>query len=393
MDEPSRILIVDDEPLNLDYLEQELEDLGYEVLSARNGQEALEFVEAEAPDMILLDIMMPMMDGFEVLSRLKAEQHWRDIPVVVISALSDMDNVVKGIELGAEDYLPKPFDPILLQARIRAGLEKKRLRDLERLYLKALERELEIGREIQADFLPDEIPQPEGWEIATYFKAAREVAGDFYDVFRLPEGRVGLIVGDVCDKGVGAALYMALFRSLLRITSNMPAYTNSPEHRGVENDRVSVLKNSIELTNRYICDVHRSAMFASLFFGVLDPGSALLSYVNAGLEPPLILRHGKMLSELMPTSPVVGCIEEMDFDVGETRLEPDDLLLLYTDGVTDAQNANGEAFERERILSLVEEQTTSAVSLLNHIVSNVQAFIGETPQFDDITLMAIQRKG
>ena len=186
---------------------------------------------------------------------------------------------------------------------------------------------------------------------------------------------------------------MALFRSLLRITSNMPAYTSGPEYRGVENDRVSVLKNSIELTNRYICDVHRSAMFASLFFGVLDPGSALLSYVNAGLEPPLILRHGKMLSELMPTSPVVGCIEEMDFDVGETRLEPDDLLLLYTDGVTDAQNANGEAFERERILSLVEEQTTSADSLLNHIVSNVQAFIGETPQFDDITLMAIQRKG
>jgi serine phosphatase RsbU (regulator of sigma subunit) len=393
MDEPSRILIVDDEPLNLDYLEQELEDLGYEVLSARNGQEALAFVEVDEPDMILLDIMMPLMDGFEVLSRLKAEQHWRDIPVVVISALSDMNNVVKGIELGADDYLPKPFDPILLQARIRAGLEKKRLRDLERLYLKALERELEIGREIQADFLPGEILQPEGWEIATYFKAAREVAGDFYDVFQLPGGRVGLIVGDVCDKGVGSALYMALFRSLLRITSTMKAYAIDPKDQGAKNDDVSVLKNSIELTNRYICDVHRSARFASLFFGVLDPAPALLSYVNAGLEPPLILRRGRLISELMPTSPVVGCIEDMDFDVGETRLEPDDLLLLYTDGVTDAQNASGETFERERFLSLLEAQTTSTNSLLDHIVSNVHAFVGETPQFDDITLMAIQRKG
>jgi sigma-B regulation protein RsbU (phosphoserine phosphatase) len=393
MDEPSRILIVDDEPLNLDYLEQELEDLGYEVLSARNGQEALEFVEAESPDMILLDIMMPMMDGFEVLSRLKAKQRWRDIPVVVISALSDMDNVVRGIELGAEDYLPKPFDPVLLQARIRAGLQKKRLRDLERLYLKALERELEIGREIQADFLPDEILQPEGWEIATFFKAAREVAGDFYDVFHLSEGKIGLIVGDVCDKGIGSALYMALFRSLLRITSNITVSTSGREHQGIEDVGVSVLTNSIELTNQYICRIHSSAMFASLFYGELDPASATLSYVNAGLEPPLILREGKVLAELKPTSPVVGCIEDMDFDVGETHLEPDDLLLLYTDGVTDAQNVNGEAFERERFLSLVEEETASADSLIDHIVSNVYAFIGETQQFDDITLMAVQRKG
>jgi serine phosphatase RsbU (regulator of sigma subunit) len=304
-----------------------------------------------------------------------------------------MDNVVKGIELGADDYLPKPFDPVLWQARLKAGLEKKRLRDLERLYLKALERELEIGREIQTDFLPSEIPQPEGWEIATYFKAAREVAGDFYDVFHVSERRVGLIVGDVCDKGVGSALYMALFRSLLRITSTMKVYALDLEDQDIEKDRIGVLKNSIELTNRYICDVHRSARFASLFFGVLDPASATLSYVNAGLEPPLILRNGKVLSELMPTSPVVGCIEDMDFDVGEADLEPDDLLLIYTDGVTDAQNASGEAFERKRFLSLVGVQTMSADSLLDQIVSNIHAFIGETPQFDDVTLMAVHRKG
>ena len=252
MEELPRILIVDDEPLNIDYLEQELEDLGYEALSARNGLEALEVVESQLPDMILLDIMMPIMDGFEVLARLKAEKHWRDIPVVVISALTDMDNVVKGIELGAEDYLPKPFDPVLLHARIKSGLEKKRFRDLERLYMKALERELEIGREIQAGFLPDEIHQPEGWKIATYFRAAREVAGDFYDVFQLQEGRIGLVVGDVCDKGVGSALYMALFRSLLRVTSDVTRFPSGLEDHGVEFDRASVLKNSIEFFNQYI---------------------------------------------------------------------------------------------------------------------------------------------
>ena len=391
MEELPRILIVDDEPLNIDYLEQELEDLDYETISAGNGQEALVLVETESPDMILLDIMMPVMDGFEVLSRLKAEKSWRDIPVVVISAMSDMDSVVKAIELGAEDYLPKPFDPTLLQARLNAGLEKKRLRDLEHLYLRGLERELEIGREIQADFLPYEILQPEGWKIATYFKAAREVAGDFYDVFNLTEGRIGLIVGDVCDKGVGSALYMALFRSLLRATSDITRFTRGFEEHDAESDSASVLKNSIEFTNQYICRVHKSAMFASLFFGVLDPKSASLSYINAGIEPPLVLRQGKVLTELMPTGPIVGGIEDIHFDVGETHLKPDDVLLLYTDGITDAQNVNGEEFGRERLLSIVEKHSTSADSLINHIVSNVQSFIDETSQFDDITLMAVQR--
>ncbi len=130
------ILIVDDEPFNVDYLEQELEDLDYATVSAANGQQALDQVAAHAPDMILLDIMMPVLDGFQVLARLKADPRWRDIPVVVISAMSDLESVVRGIKLGADDYLPKPFNEVLLQARIEAGLEKKRLRDQEVEYLR-----------------------------------------------------------------------------------------------------------------------------------------------------------------------------------------------------------------------------------------------------------------
>lgn len=143
------ILIVDDEPFNVDYLEQELEDLEYDTISAGNGQEALNQVEAHAPDMILLDIMMPIMDGFGVLELLKANKQWRDIPVVVISAMSDMDSVARGIELGAEDYLPKPFDPVLLEARLTAGLEKKRLRDIEVEYLQQVEKLTKAAEAIQ----------------------------------------------------------------------------------------------------------------------------------------------------------------------------------------------------------------------------------------------------
>src|SRR5512142_1078760 len=133
MPDKARILIVDDEPFNVDYLEQELEEAEYATIRAANGQEALEKVRTDPPDLILLDIMMPVMDGFQVLSRLKAEEATRDIPVIVISASNNLESVVRGIQLGAEDYLPKPFEPVLLHARICSSLEKKRLRDLEHL--------------------------------------------------------------------------------------------------------------------------------------------------------------------------------------------------------------------------------------------------------------------
>ena len=146
-----KILIVDDEPYNVDYLEQELEDLGYATVSAANGLEALEQVAAESPDMILLDIMMPVMDGFEVLARLKENQRWHDIPVVVISAMNDINSVARGIELGADDYLPKPFDPVLLEARLKTGLEKKRLRDQEVEYLEQVERLTGAAQAVQSN--------------------------------------------------------------------------------------------------------------------------------------------------------------------------------------------------------------------------------------------------
>jgi len=139
MHDPATILIVDDEPFNVEALVQELDDLGYVTRSASNGRAALTQVAAGFPDLILLDIMMPEMDGFQVLALLKADKVWRDVPVIVISAMSDLASVVKGIQLGAEDYLPKPFNDVLLRARIEAGLAKKHLRDQEREYLKQVD--------------------------------------------------------------------------------------------------------------------------------------------------------------------------------------------------------------------------------------------------------------
>jgi len=169
---------------------------------AVHGREALDVLAARDIDLVLLDIMMPEMDGFEVLERMRKDPALRTIPVIMISAVDEIESVARAIELGAADYLPKPFNAVVLRARVTATLEKKRLEDAERLHTRALERDLEIGRQIQRDFLPDALPQIAGWEIAAAFQPARQVAGDFYDAFALEDGRVALVVGGRCVRGV-----------------------------------------------------------------------------------------------------------------------------------------------------------------------------------------------
>jgi len=384
-----RILIVDDEPLNVDYLQQELEGPDFETVTAANGQEALDRVRADAPDLILLDIMMPVMDGFEVLSRLKADDTTRDLPVIVISAASDLSNVVRGIQLGAEDYLPKPFEPTLLRARISSSLEKKRLHDLEHLYLKGLERELDIAREIQQGFLPVELPKVEGWELAAYFKAAREVAGDFYDAFVLPDGRLVCFVGDVCGKGVGAALFMTLFRSLLRapFTTNVLAGAESAQAL----PPAEQLQQVVSFTSNYVADTHAEAnMFATVFIGVFNPQDGTLTYVNCGNEAPL-LAGDKSLTALGPTGPVVGVIPNARFGVKQVTMQKNDLLVAFTDGIPDAVNAEDVIFGRERLTELVRGGGTSPAALIETIAAQLGQFVGAAAQFDDITLLAIKR--
>jgi phosphoserine phosphatase RsbU/P len=385
-----KILIVDDEPFNVDYLEQELEELHYATATAANGQEALDKVQSESPDLVLLDIMMPVMDGFEVLTRLKANPSTRDIPVIVISADSNLQSVVRGIKLGADDYLPKPFEPTLLHARISSCLEKKGLRDLQQLYLKGLERELDIAREIQMGFLPSELPKVDSWEIAAYFKAAREVAGDFYDAFMLPNGNLVCVIGDVCGKGVGAALFMTLFRSLIRATCTTDVFCSSKDAPVLTS--AERLRHVITFTNQYIAETHGDAnMFATVFIGMFDLQNGALAYINCGNEPPLLLRNGCLAASLLPTGPVIGVFPEMEFPAKEIVMEKNDLLVAFTDGIPDALAIDDVPFGNDRLLdALTGSQATPAI-LLKEIEDRLHRFIGAADQFDDITALAVKR--
>ena len=252
-----RILVVDDLEINRDLLVRRVRRLGHDVGVAIHGRDALVQLEREAWDLVLLDITMPEMDGYEALQRIRADPRLAQLPVVMVSAIDETDSVVRCLELGADDYLTKPFNPVVLKARVEASLAKKRLVDQQQLLLQALSREMEIGQRIQQGFLPASLPELPGWSLAAMCRPARRVGGDFYDAFMLPSGQLALAIADVCDKGVGAALYMALFRTLLRVTACQAPAAETP---------ADTLLRSVSATNDYIATVHgMENMFATVF--------------------------------------------------------------------------------------------------------------------------------
>jgi serine phosphatase RsbU (regulator of sigma subunit) len=374
--------------MNRDLLSRRLRQQGHTVSIAENGRRALELIAAEEFDVVLLDIMMPEVDGYKVLEALRGDGTLDWLPVIMISAVTEIDSVVRCVEMGATDYLPKPFNPVLLKARVGTTLEKKRLRDKERLWAKSLERELEIGREIQTSFLPEELPQPAGWEIAARFFPARQVAGDFYDAFSLAGGeRVGLVIADVCDKGVGAALFMALFRSLLR------AFAERAYAEAGDSDARHLL-STIVSTNDYIARTHGHAnMFATVFFSALDPASGTLTWINAGHEAPVVCGASGVIARLAPSGPAVGMMPDMTFEVRESRLEPGQTLFAFTDGVTEAKDVSGGLYSEKRLIGLMGESAQSAAALLDRIEKAIFAHSAGAERFDDITMLAVRRQG
>ena len=376
----ARILVVDDTEANRDLLVRRLQREGHSSAVAENGRVALDLLMHEAFDLVLLDIRMPVMDGYELLDRIKANDTLQHLPVIVISAQDDADSVVKAIVMGADDYLPKPFNPHILRARIGASLARKRLRDREQLYAQSLERELEIARRIQSEFLPRQLPRPAGWELAVWFQPARRVAGDFYDAFELPGGRrTAIVVADVCDKGVGAALFMALLRSLMRV---LAARILTPG-----TDVATGAQNLIDGVNDYIARTHDHAnMFATVFLAVLDPDSGEMVYVNGGHEPPVIVGDGGVRARLAPTGPAVGLLPDRHFAARAEVLARGEMLVVFTDGVTDAHDAEGTPFPDQALLEALTAPAISAADMVSRIREGVQGHVQDAQQFDDITL-------
>jgi sigma-B regulation protein RsbU (phosphoserine phosphatase) len=299
--------------------------------------------------------------------------------VIGVLQLLNAQDLRTGQVIPFDSYMQQLVEALASQAAV--VLNNRMLLERQRELL-IYEHDLQIGQQIQTNFLPSELPQPSGWEIAAGFRPARKVAGDFYDAFYI-EGRtkVCLIIADVCDKGVGAALFMALSRSLIR------AFAGLNESRGMG------IEYPVELTNDYILQNHENSnMFVTLFYGVLDLASGQLSYVNCGHNPPVIVGSTGVKMRLRPTGPAVGMFPGILWKVQHVYLEPGEVLFAFTDGVTEARASDGSFFTEEHLLELLEQPAASAVALLSRIDESLRAYIGSATQFDDITMITARRQ-
>ncbi|MEU8517013.1 SpoIIE family protein phosphatase [Kitasatospora sp. NPDC048722] len=372
-------------------------------VDVRTPGQALAEPTALAAEVLLAPAAMPPREVREV-SRVLAESGPR--PIVVVYAERDFDAIEQHVRLG-HDYLVPPFLPPLVRARLRSCYERAELgQNMEELEAQAelisYERELQIGREIQEGFLPEDLPAPDGWDLDVRFRPARKVAGDFYDAFELVNRRrIALVVADVCDKGVGAALFMALIRSLLRHTaehSGLQSLMTAALAPGDGADLIPVvgatpLMNAVVGTNGYLTRNHSGqGYFATMFFSVLDPVTGNLVYINGGHNPPLLVpREGGEPRPLEPTGPAVGVIPDCTFALGHAQVRPGDTLFVYTDGVPEARDEQGRFFGDDRVLDLLSEPAGSGRALLERMETALRAHSGSAEQHDDITMMAVHR--
>ena len=372
----SKILIVDDTEANIDVLMEALGE-NYEISVATDGETALEAVAFESPDLILLDVIMPGIDGFETCRRLKENPETQKIPVIFITAKRETDDIVKGFQVGGVDYIPKPFQQDEVLARVRTHLQLEALKKQQEKLAQELKRShqelLEYASLVQKGFLPQEPPQTPGFEFAAQTFPAIEVGGDFYDFIKVGENRLGLLLGDVSGKGVSAALFMARLVSDFRYLSLLDPNPASVMNR----------------LNGLLCERAKKGMFATAINMLLDTQSKTLAFSNAGHHPLGIRdQNGEMALQKQVGGVPLGILPDTVYHSFEISLQPGQLVFLYTDGALEPVNDNKEHFGEARLFDLVTEFKGHPKNLVIDIKTEIDKFTRSSKQFDDLTVMA-----
>ena len=375
---PLKILIVEDMVVNVDVLMETLGD-DYEISVATDGETALETAEIEPPDLILLDVMMPGIDGFETCRRLKENPETQRIPVIFITAKSETDDIIKGFQVGGVDYIPKPFQQDEVLARVRTHLQLEALKRQQEKHAQELKRShqelLEYASLVQKGFLPEEPPQILGFDFAAQTFPAIEVGGDFYDFIKVGENRLGLLLGDVAGKGVSAALFMARLVSDFRYISL------------IDPNPASVMNR----LNKLLCERTENRMFATAIFLLLDVKSKKLRICNAGHHYMLIRRGDREILEVGKAGGIpLGIAENASYIEEEAQLFSGDVVFLYSDGVVEPMNDKKEQFGMDRLRSMIVESNGTPEAILENVNNAIQAFTCDVPQFDDMTLLVFK---
>jgi len=380
-----RILVVDDNDDNRYTLTLYLDLEGYpNVETAQDGEEAVALLEVEEFDLVLLDVMMPRLDGYGVLAWLKAKGRLHNIPVIMVSALNEMNSVVRCIELGAVDYLTKPFNPVLLRARLGASLEKKRLRDQVHAHLARLEEELDAARKLQMGMVPQSFPAPGPdfpWDIQASIEPAREVGGDLYDVFRAADGSLCFFIGDVSGKGVSAALLMASIQSALHAQLKFSGASHP------------VLSTAVlmALISQQLYENTPPEKYATFFCSVYDDETGRLTYTNAGHLKPILVREGQATT-LEGDGMVVGLLPNVQYEQQDVLLQTGDLLAVFSDRIPEAEDAAEQEFGEARLAELLAAQVDKPLgNIITLVTGAVEKWIHDPEGRDDLTLLLLRK--
>lgn len=369
------VLAIDDTPENLDIVSGLLIN-EYQVRVAPNGIIGLKIAKAQKPDLILLDIMMPEIDGYEVCRRLKADPETAGIPVIFLTAKGESTDQTEGFELGAADYILKPVDPPVLLARVRTHITLKQSLDQLSLAKAKMEDELNVGQRIQLSMLPTAAPVHPQFSVYGAMRAARQVGGDLYDYFFVDEHHFCVCVADVSDKGVPASLFMAVSKTLVRACTAGDRSTASIVTR----------------INDELARDNEACMFVTLYLAIFDLRDGTLRYTNAGHNPPYIKRASGSVETLSDLhGPVAGAMDGLAYRESEENLHQGDQLFVFTDGVSEAMDRDDGLFGEARIVSTLEQGDTSdAKRTCETVLAAVDRFVGDAEQSDDITLLALQ---
>jgi sigma-B regulation protein RsbU (phosphoserine phosphatase) len=385
-----KIMVVDDEvdlePLIRQKFRRQIRNNELDFVFAHNGLEALsKLIEFPNIGVILSDINMPEMDGLTLLLKLK-ELKKPSLKTVIVSAYGDMENIRTAMNRGAFDFLTKPINFDDLEITINKTLDEIGIQHMamrEHDQLVSLQQDLSVARDIQQGILPKTFPPFPGrteFEIFASMTAAKEVGGDFYDFFMIDNDRLGFVIGDVSGKGVPAAIFMAVSRTLIRATGI----------NGVTPGEC------LTYVNNLLCNESVSCMFVTVFYGIMNMKTGELDFANAGHNPPYILREGTKAVEALESSGdiILGVFEGHEYSSLKVKLNPNDDILLFTDGVTEAFNQKEEIYTEARLENLLPTlQNLSAIEIVNAIVDDVNQFSYGVPQSDDITLLSLKYFG
>jgi sigma-B regulation protein RsbU (phosphoserine phosphatase) len=366
----SRVLIVEDDPAILCGLRDNLEFESHQVLTATDGEAGYRMLREHAPDLVILDLMLPKLSGYDLCRRARGEGF--SAPILMLSARSQEGDRVLGLDLGANDYVSKPFSLRELLARVRALLrhEREHRQDEDRL-----NRELEMAAKVQQELFPKFLPAIPGIDYAGVCLPARGVSGDYYDFLLLGDRKLGVLLADVSGKGMAAALLGASLHAAFRAGATLPNVRSGEVLAGV---------------NTLLYESTSADRYATAFYGVYDPDTRTLFFANAGHNPPIIVRGGKCIP-LDSLTPPLGIFPVLPAVERGVELEPGDWLLIFSDGISEAMNERGEEFGNDSLLRTLHRSANgTAAGVCEAILTEIQNHTRAQRQQDDVTLAAIR---